>query len=73
MKTEYQISFGKRLRLLRLERELSQEKLASLAGLHSNYICSIEKGDRNISLNNIWKLAKALEVHPSKLFEISVL
>ena len=73
MKTEHQITFGKRLRALRHERELSQEKLGALAGLHPNYICSIEKGDRNVSLNNIWKLAKALQVHPSKLFEHSEL
>ena len=68
MKNEKEIEFGKRLRLLRLERELSQEKLGILAGLHMNYIGSIERGERNISLINIWKLANALEVHPGKLF-----
>lgn len=73
MKTEQQIAFGKRIRLLRHERELTQEKLGALSGLHPNYICSIEKGDRNVSLNNIYKLARALGVNPSKLFEKTTL
>ena len=61
--------FGKRVRTLRLERGLSQEKLAELADLHRNYVGGVERGERNIALLNIVALARALKVRPSKLLE----
>ena len=61
------IGFGKHLRELRLERELSQEKLAELADLHRNYVGGIERGERNVSLVNIVKLARGLNVKPAEL------
>lgn len=61
--------FGNRLRELRLHRKLSQEKLAELADLHRNYVGGIERGERNVSLINIVKLAHALAVRPSKLID----
>jgi transcriptional regulator with XRE-family HTH domain len=61
--------FGKRLRELRVQRKLSQEKLAELADLHRNYVGGIERGERNVALVNIVKLARALAVRPAKLIE----
>jgi transcriptional regulator with XRE-family HTH domain len=63
------IIFGKRVRELRVERRLSQEKLAELADLHRNYVGGVERGERNVSLLNIVKLAHGLSVRPSKLVE----
>jgi transcriptional regulator with XRE-family HTH domain len=61
--------FGKRLRELREERHLSQEKLADLAGLHRNYIGNIERGENGIGIDNIMLLARTLRVKPAVLFE----
>ncbi len=52
--------FGKRLRELRLQKDISQEKLAEIAGLHRTYVSLVERGACNISLLNIEKLADAL-------------
>jgi transcriptional regulator with XRE-family HTH domain len=61
--------FGKHVRKLRLERGLSQEKLAELADLHRNYVGGVERGERNIAIVNIVALAHALKVKPAKLLE----
>lgn len=57
---QLQSEFGKIVRSKRLALMLSQEALAELAGLHFTYVSSVERGERNISLSNIAKLAKAL-------------
>lgn len=67
-KTPLQIAFGKTLRTKRTELELSQEQLADLAGLHFTYVSSVERGERNISLENIGRLAQALKCHIKDLF-----
>ena len=61
--------FGKQVRKLRLERGLSQEKLAELANLHRNYVGGVERGERNIALLNIVALARALRIKPAKLLD----
>jgi transcriptional regulator with XRE-family HTH domain len=60
--------FGFTLRKLRDERGYSQEELAERAGLHRNYVGGVERGERNVALENIVKLAKALSVSPRDLF-----
>ena len=55
------------LRTLRKEQGLSQEALADKAGLHRTFVGAVERCERNISLDNIGKLAVALAVHPSNL------
>ncbi|HEV7487701.1 MAG TPA: helix-turn-helix transcriptional regulator [Thermoanaerobaculia bacterium] len=60
--------FGERLREIRTERNLSQERLAELAGLDRNYIGQIERAERNVALVNIIRIAKALEIEPQSLF-----
>ena len=53
--------------VLRRDRGLSQEKLAAKAGLHRAYVGRVERGEQNISLDNILRLAVALDVDPSEL------
>jgi transcriptional regulator with XRE-family HTH domain len=60
--------FGARLRELREVRGLSQEQLAMRAGLHRTYVSSTERGQRNVSLVNIERLALALKVSVRELF-----
>jgi len=52
--------FAKNLKLLRLKKDMSQEHLAEVADMHRTYVSSVERGERNISLDNIEKIANAL-------------
>ena len=53
---------------LRVRKGQSQERLAELADLHRNYVGGIERGERNVGLRNIIRLARALGVPPGALF-----
>jgi len=61
---EIKLEVGRRLRDLRMKAGLSQEELGFKSGLHRNYIGGIERGERNVAVVNIAKLAKALSVRP---------
>lgn len=67
MKKSILSRFGERVKKLRKERGWSQEELGNRAGLHRTYIGSIERSERNISLLNIERLAKALNVKLAEL------
>ncbi len=62
-------TFGDAVRKYRQQAGLSQEALADRSGLHRTYISDIERGDRNVSLVNIRRLAKALDTVPSDLLK----
>ena len=62
-------TLGETVRRLREHEGISQEELADRCGLHRTYVGSVERGERNVSLANIVRLAKALNVAPSSLLE----
>lgn len=64
------IKFGKRVQAMRIDRGItSQMELANKAGLDRTYIGGVERGERNIALKNIAKIAKVLNVSPSELLK----
>ncbi|MBP6891664.1 helix-turn-helix transcriptional regulator [Candidatus Shapirobacteria bacterium] len=67
MKSQILRRFGDKVRQERKKRNLSQEALADLAGVHRTYIGMIERAEKNITLENIEKIAKALKVDISEL------
>jgi len=66
--TDVKALFGKRVRQLRKVRGWSQENFAHKVGLDRSYMGGVERGERNISLENICLIAKALAVPPTELF-----
>lgn len=66
--TDFKSSLGDAVKQARSELRITQEELADRSGLHRTYISDVERGRRNISLENIEKLAAALEISMSKLF-----
>jgi transcriptional regulator with XRE-family HTH domain len=60
---------GENLKRLRQIKGLSQERLAELAGLHRTYVGGVERGERNISLLNLVRLSRVLEVSITELVE----
>lgn len=69
MKKPILIKFAKRVREERKKLGLSQEEFAAKSGFHRTYIGMIERAERNITLSNIEKLAKALRITVSKLLK----
>ena len=66
-KTDILAKFGNRVRAERMKLGLSQEALAARAGVHRTYVGMIERGEKNITLENIEKIAKALSLTVSEL------
>jgi transcriptional regulator with XRE-family HTH domain len=66
---EVRYHFGRRLRRLRRDRDLSQEALAHMAGLDRTYVSGVERGERNPTLVNVSRLAGALGVELVVLLE----
>lgn len=61
--------FGKRLKALRLDHNLTQLELAEILDMSPNFIGMIERGERNTTVENVFKIARALNVKPSNMFE----
>jgi transcriptional regulator with XRE-family HTH domain len=61
--------FGRKLRMLRKEQNLTQAKFAQKCGLHTNYIGMIERGERNPSLKNLEVIANAFDISLSELMK----
>lgn len=69
MKTELLLKFGERIKVLRKNKNWSQEKLADETGFHRTYIGMIERGERNPSLININVFAEVFEISISELLK----
>ncbi len=65
---DIRIRFGKALRQRRQRLRVSQEEFADMCGLDRTYIGGIERGERNVALVNVEKIAKALKISLSELF-----
>ena len=63
------VAFGDAIRAIRKEQGISQEAFALKCGLDRSYFGAVERGERNVSLTNILRIAEALEVRPAVLFD----
>lgn len=70
---DIKIMFGLRLKQIRKSKGISQERLMMLTGINRTYISEVERGIRNISLVNIYKLSRNLEIDIRDLFDFSEL
>lgn len=66
---DVKVLFGERARELRVKRGWSQEEFAARAELDRSYIGCIERGERNVSIENVCRIAAALGVSPASLFD----
>lgn len=62
LEAELLVAFGLRLKEQRLKKQLSQEELAAITELHRTYIGSAERGERNVSMLNLYKISAALDI-----------
>lgn len=66
---QLQKAFGRVVKRIRMKKGISQEQLAELVDLHRTYISDIERGGRNVSLVNIYRIAEGLNVKTTDLFQ----
>jgi transcriptional regulator with XRE-family HTH domain len=66
---DIKVAFGEKVKAIRKSQNVSQEKLAELAELDRTYISDIENGKRNVSIETVFKIAKALEMPMISFFE----
>lgn len=64
-------AFGVRVREIRVNKGLSQERLAHLAKIDRTYIGGVERGERNLGVKNVWRIADALGVPAAELFRVA--
>lgn len=64
-----ELQIGEQLRVVRLKNGLSQEKLAELSGLHRTYIGSVERGERNITVKNLYRILSAMSCSLGDFFK----
>jgi transcriptional regulator with XRE-family HTH domain len=65
------VSLGKRIQSLREKQDLTQEQLEEKTGVHTNYISSIERGQKNVTVKTLLKIAAGLNVEVNELFLLS--
>lgn len=71
MKKEILVKFSKKVREERIKQGLSQEQLATRAGIHRTYVGMIERAEKNITIENIEKIARTLEIPLDKLMNLN--
>lgn len=70
--TDLTVKLGQKIRLERMKRKMSQEKLAELAELNRNFIGMVERGESNITVKNLEAIAKAFEIDIRELFNFVI-
>jgi len=68
---ELQKTLGRNLRAYRTERGLSQEEFAELLGVHRTYMGGVERGERNLTLRSVERIAQKIDVDPLELLKAS--
>ena len=69
MNTDIKQKLGARIKDLRIKQGYSQEELAGKCDLHRTYISDIERGERNVSIENVERISNALDIDPSELLK----
>ncbi len=66
---DIKLAFGKRVKELRLQKGISQEKLANIAGVDRTYMTQVENGKRNLTIEKIRQICKGLDITLGQFFD----